>query len=286
MFIDEAQSIAKDNMDLADRLSWHFSCWGNVEPDTKTQSNGFNPSAAVTVNIAQGDVEDMLMIPKIIFPKFTHLNLGLPSGLSCTLISENRTDSWNDINMIKNLRNNKQNFKVTQKIKISKSPSQLLFVSQVKDRFSGKRGNRLLLELLQIAEAEEVLDSGDGMPKSLFHKEMDTLLKFSLNRNMRQKTCAQFNLLQSLKSELNTQKYMNYISIADMAIKDTPSYDNNQRAKAIRLYKKKKGSRKICNTIKYSERQALAHKRKRVSGRFLGGNGVIEKIEVPVTSNL
>ena len=253
----------KNHDDMAENISRKFSCWPTSETNSKTQSYSRLRSIPETHDIIQGDVEDLLMVPKMMFPKFTHLNLGLPSGPSHTVTSDNRTDSWNDINTIRNLSRHKKGFEVPIKIQVNP------IISQLKERFVGKRGNPLISELLSIAEKNSSSNIDKEISTIILAKEFEHLLKFSERRNMKQKAYAQFDLFESIAESYSNDTYKTYIDYVADNHKAIPQYGFNLKQRAIRLYLRKKKVRNSTVAIKYEERRNLALTRKRYKGRFL-----------------
>lgn len=263
MITNDSSNFSTDIVEISEAMSKHFSCWNNSDGDSSIKLS-IPRSRIETTQIVQGDVEDLLMIPRTTFPKFTHLNLGLPKEPTNTVTSDNRTDSWNDINTIRNFRIHKADFEIPRHIQ----PKCTL--PQIKEKFRGGRGHPLIVDLINIVEESQLLAKEPFASKCLLLKECENLLTFSQTHHIRLRVNSQFDLLNCFQNDSNSTGIQSYIYMSRQYFSDTAPYNNVRRYSAIKNYARKKKNRKNRNVIKYSERQELAYRRRRVNGRFLG----------------
>lgn len=139
----------------------------------------------------------------------------------------------------------------------------------LKKRFCGNKGNRLICELIEIANKFSLDACSTNSNRVIMKREMGGLLDFSRRRNMRIKVCSQFNLYDHLQAQklgikqAKAMKQMEEDNCAELA------YSYLDRARATRRYIDKRNKRRSNKFIRYDVRRKLANNRLRAKGKFL-----------------
>lgn len=209
--------------------------------------------------------EEMLVIPKLMIPKFSLLNtIPILSKTTTNDFSIKTNDDLTDKPLV--LQNTLDN----QQLKNTKESVKMLqLYMEVKSRFEGKRGNDLVLKLLDMAGLHKFKEIDLLSNTLVMANEWRNLLSFSERRNMRRKAVAQFSLLDYIKVACSEAELIEMAKLVETEYKDTKIYGTADKARAVSLYLAKKQRRKSADYIRYGFRRALANTRERAHGKFV-----------------
>lgn len=140
--------------------------------------------------------------------------------------------------------------------------------TRLKNRFTGKRGNELVISLIDMLEFDLFKDIGSSSKFSVLEKELETFLVFSNKRNMRIKVNAQFDLIHTIQNTLNESHVADITAFKEIINSKFRKYNSSELAHAKVRYLSKKIKRKNKESIRYEGRQVLANKRNRTKGKF------------------
>ena len=159
----------------------------------------------------------------------------------------------------------------TKKLLSDSKKSLALFklYSELKDRFDGRRGNELIMQLIGMAELHRFNAHSITQKCSTMVNEFRLLLDFSKKRNMRQRVPAQFSLIKHMENNKDNDSTTAMTQKVYTELDEIKIYSSFTRARALSTYLNKKKQRKSADFIRYYERQKLANTRLRTKGKFV-----------------
>lgn len=209
-------------------------------------------------------IDEYLAIPKLLMPKFSILKLPLPPKTNPLIdLIDDGADGISDASSINAMDAPEEDVSVAHGF--NKLPS---LYKELKKRFTGRRGNHMIMELIDIAELDDQSANPTTPTTSVMINELERLLGFSRKRNMRVRVSSQFNLLATLELSNDNKETSPFINEVQAQIQDISNYTSMNRARAITRYLKKKSRRNNSEVVRYDVRRAIANNRTRAKGKF------------------
>lgn len=247
-----------------DVYEWH-SHHDNLTNASTRQSFSSNELPSNYGSCPNDDPEDFLVIPRLVIPRFTSIKGSEAFSLLKAEDSVRRIEQRQVDPIVVPVKDTDTDGTNSDNSEIDSFD----LYNNLKDRFSGHRGNSLLMSLIDMAELNTPKNRTRNPKSLILNQELEKLLNFSRKRNMRVQAFSEFHLLEYIKANADNNQTSSMLRAIDDLDYNVERYSTTEMAKAKHRYIQKKNRRIGKDYIRYKDRQELANTRVRVKGMFI-----------------